>query len=98
MNAREAAETSMGEYRLRLEGYNQQQRLEWERSRWQVFLLMQMHPNIKQHNKPKTPSEWIRFEWEKEEQFAPNQPHKITDTDREKLAEIFGTTIRKRNG
>lgn len=36
----------------------------WERARWQMFLVMQMHPNLKAHNKPKTPTEWVRFPWE----------------------------------
>lgn len=30
-----------------------------------MFLVMQMHPNIKAHNKPKTPTEWVRFPWER---------------------------------
>jgi hypothetical protein len=30
-----------------------------------MFLAMQMHPNIKAHNKPKTPTEWVRFPWER---------------------------------
>lgn len=30
-----------------------------------MFLVMQMHPNIKAHNKPNTPTEWVRFPWER---------------------------------
>ena len=34
---------------------------------------MQMHPNIKAHNKPKTPTEWVRFPWERTAEGTPEQ-------------------------
>lgn len=33
-------------------------------------MVMQMHPNIKAHNKPNTPTEWVRFPWERNEEIA----------------------------
>ena len=54
------------EYNLRRKGKDEREKVLWERARWQMFLTMQMHPNIKPHKKPKTPQAWIRFPWEKE--------------------------------
>jgi hypothetical protein len=89
MTCREAAETSMTEYRLRVEGYQQRQRQEWEKARWQMFLAMQMHPYIKK--KPSTPQDWIPFEWEKKQRKEVDPSvYRMTEADKEKLAEIFG--------
>ena len=38
-----------------------------------MFLTMQMHPNIKAHNKPKTPDAWVRFPWEKGTEATPEK-------------------------
>ena len=35
-----------------------------------MYLAMQMHPNIKAHNKPKTPDAWVRFPWERNAETA----------------------------
>ena len=50
-----------------------------------MFLTMQMHPNIKAHNKPKTPTDWIRFPWEREAETAVER------------AEVTGEQIEKLN-
>ena len=44
-----------------------------------MFLTMQMHPNIKAHNKPKTPTDWIRFPWEREEQITAEKVEVTTE-------------------
>ena len=97
MTCRQAAETSMIEYRLRAEGYQQQQRLEWEKARWQMFIAMQMHPYLKQ--KPRTPKDWIPFAWEQEEQRKEIDPsvYRMTEAEKEKLAEIFGRMKSKKD-
>lgn len=94
MTCEQAGYTTMKEYRLRLEGYHNEQRNEWERARWQMFLVMQMHPHIKQGQKPNTPQQWIPFPWEKEEhkEIDPSAC-KLTDEQKEKLSKIFGKKI-----
>jgi hypothetical protein len=92
MTCEQAGRTSMTEYLLRFKGWQQEQRIEWERARWQMFLLMQMHPYIKQHNKAKTPKDWIPFEWEKtKKDRKPNAPIKckITKKEKQRLMDIF---------
>lgn len=91
MTCEQAGRTSMAEYKLRLEGWHKKERIEWERARWQIFLLMQMHPNIKQHNKAKTPKEWIPFAWEIEKKERnPKAPVRcrLTKREKQKLMEI----------
>jgi hypothetical protein len=88
---KEAALTSLEEFNLLAEGFTQGQQEEWERARWQMFLLMQMHPYIKQHNKAKTPKDWIPFEWEKSKKDRkPNAPIKckITKKEKQRLMDI----------
>lgn len=66
MTAQQAGWCSMDEYKLRAEGKAEEERHEWERARWQVYMMAQMHPYMKQ--KPKSPQEFVRFPWEIEEQ------------------------------
>lgn len=56
----------MDEYKMLAEGKAEEERSKWERTRWQVFMMMQMHPYMKK--KPNTPQEMIRFPWEEEKQ------------------------------
>lgn len=58
------------EFNLRRKGEDEREKIAWERARWQMYLVMQMHPNIKPHNKPKTPTEWVRFPWERPAEIA----------------------------
>jgi CYTH domain-containing protein len=51
---------------MRRDGKVQEERAEWERLRWAKFIDLQMNPHIKKQQKPRTPKDWIRFEWEKE--------------------------------
>jgi hypothetical protein len=49
-----------------------------------------MNPHIKKQHKPRTPKEWIRFEWEKEDKKKqPMKDWKMTERERERLKEIF---------
>ena len=66
MTESQAAWTSVREYKLRSKGYHDKERAQWERSRWMMFLALQMQPFIKKHSKPSTPQSWIRFPWETE--------------------------------
>ena len=72
MTELQAGWTSYSEYRMRFEGEEQRERQEWERTRWMAFLMMQMHPYIKQHQKPGTPMAWLPFPWEKSESDMPS--------------------------
>lgn len=91
MTEEQAGWTSYREFELRLKGWNERERREWERARWQMFLVMQMHPNIKQHHKPKSPQEWIPFDWERKPQERKAAPKrcKVTKKEMDKLKEIF---------
>lgn len=98
MTEEQAGWTSMAEYRMRCEGHLQEQREKWEIARWQMFLTMQMHPNIKPHQKAKTPQAWIAFPWEKKESkkvSAPPRRCKVTKRERDRLEDIFSATINK---
>lgn len=75
---------------MRRDGKVLEERAEWERLRWAKFVDLQMNPHIKKHQKPKTPREWIRFEWEKEDRKRqPPKDIRITEQERERLQEIF---------
>lgn len=95
MTCEQAAYTSMAEYVMKLKGYQQRQREEWELARWQIFLLMQMHPNIKPHEKAKTPQAWIPFPWERDndEQHLPD----ISEEERTELGVFFKKFLEKIN-
>jgi hypothetical protein len=61
MTERQAAMTSMREFMLKMNAYQERQQVEWERSRWTAFSIFS--PFVK--NGPKTPQAWVRFPWEK---------------------------------
>lgn len=90
MTEEEAGWTSYREFELRLKGYREAERSKWEVARWQMFLAMQMHPNIKKGQKPSNPQAWIPFPWEKQQnepQGATIEP--LTQIEITALAEIF---------
>lgn len=98
MTQREAALTGMLEYHQRHEGYVARERAEWERTRWQVFVMMQMHPYIKDHQKAKTPQTWIPFPWEKlEEREVKPEDIRITASQRSTLDKMLRDFIDKRS-
>jgi hypothetical protein len=88
----------MSEYLMRCEGYQQRRRDEWERARWQMFLAMQMHPYIKQHNKAKTPQEWIEFAWEKAEKKDKDVSQFLMTEEEKKSVMAQFEKMRKDNG
>ena len=99
MTCEQAGYTSMAEYAMRYEGYQQRRREEWELARWQMFLAMQMHPYIKQQNKAKTPQEWIEFAWEKAQK--PTRDARdilMTAEERQAVIEQFRKMREKDNG
>lgn len=99
MTEEQAGWTSYREFELRLKGYREAERSKWEVARWQMFLLMQMHPNIKKHQKPKSPQEWIPFEWERKKQERKAKAPKrcrVTKRERDKLNKIFSETINRK--
>lgn len=98
MTEEQAGWTSYREFELRLQGHRDAERRKWELARWQMFLTMQMHPHIKKHQKPKSPQEWIPFEWERKHRerkaVAPKRC-RVTKKENDRLEEIFNATIRK---
>lgn len=96
MTQEQAGWTSYTEYRQRIEGKEQEERMQWERARWQMFLLMQMHPNIKKHQKPATPQSWIRFPWEKQ-MITPDEVRPVTERMQKKLTELLNDFIDRNN-
>ena len=66
MTESQAGWTSIREYKLRIKGYDDKEKVLWERSRWMMFLALQMQAFVKKQSKPSTPQAWIRFPWEVE--------------------------------
>lgn len=93
MNCEQAGWVSFHEYELRRKGYEEKEREDWTKRRWELFILMQMHPNIKTHNKPTTPELWIPFAWEKAVEPQRADAH-ISAEDVDKLTAIFAQRIK----
>jgi hypothetical protein len=70
-----------------MEGKQEEERLSWEKARWQCFIMMRMHPYMKQ--KPNTPQEWIRFPWEQEHPDLEQVDCKVSEDEQERLKDIF---------
>lgn len=82
----QAARTSYGEFLLLAEGRKQQDREEWERRRWEIYMHWKISPNLKR--RPDKPQDVIRFPWEKESHKMINvEP--LTAEELSKLSEIF---------
>ena len=93
LSARQAAWVSVGEYMQRREACEKLQQLEWERCRWMAWSIITPFSGKKG---PKTPSQWIKFPWEKPEQIT---AIKIDDNQVTALDEIFKDFLaRKSNG
>lgn len=91
MTAREAAMTSMEEFRLRVEAKDRQEQKEWERLRWQEWHQTMLNPYIKQANRPKSPKALMRFPWEDEDEVKvkPEDCH-ISKEEEAALNRLFG--------
>ena len=87
MTREAAAWCSFEEYKMRVEGMQQAERQEWERARWQVFMMMRMHPYMKQ--KPSTPQDFVRFPWEYEQKNVIPQDIHTSEDEVSRLKEIF---------
>lgn len=86
----EAGWVSVEEYMMLRDGLEKEQRERWEIARWQMFMVMQMHPMIKAQNKPKRVEDWVRFPWEAEDKVK-DVPERIGVTEEEvnELERIF---------
>lgn len=62
MTEREAALTSMNEYRLRIQGFEKKEQRRYELARWLAWRLMA--PHFKAGRAPSTAQKYIRFAWE----------------------------------
>lgn len=88
MSCEQAGWVSFHEFAVRSKAYEEKEREDWSKRRWELFILMQMHPHIKSYNKPTTPEKWIAFPWEK--QNTPQDgTHIVTDAEINKLTQIF---------
>lgn len=85
MSESEAGWVTLREFLARYKAAERKAQEEWERARWQMFLTMQMHPNIKPHKKAKSPTDWIRFPWEKEEEELTVEKAEVTTEQIDKL-------------
>lgn len=97
MTERQAAETSMHEYQLRLKGKEREIQREWELTRWQTWQMMR--PNFKKGSEPKTPQAFVRFPWEQPEADEAREKmerSRVTEAQAAVLNRIFDE-IHKRN-
>ena len=95
MTTEQAGFTTMREFNLKVKAKQEAEQAKWELARWQMFLLMQMHPNIKQNSKPKSPQDWIPFQWERkqEKRVAAPKRCRISKKEMNRLKTIFSETI-----
>lgn len=91
---KEAALTTMHEYRLLVEGWEKKQRTAWETARWQTWYGVMTNPYVKGHNKPRTPKALMRFPWEEEDPEITVTPDdiRVTQAEADCLNRIFGIT------
>ncbi len=73
MTRAQAARTSMAEYRMRVEGHEQEMHERYELARWTVWHKYNLSPWLKVGARPKKPSDVFRFAWE-----TPDKKKKIT--------------------
>lgn len=83
MSQRQAAWVSVGEFYQRRNAFDQLQQMEWERSRWMAWSITS--PFLGK-NRPKTPQQWVRFPWERQE---PRKMVKIEPSQMLSLDDLF---------
>lgn len=96
---REAALTGYHEYVRLREGKERELQERYEIARWVCFNMMQLSPNIKAFNKPKTVQAYARFPWERptvEEAEEMKKKCKVSEEEAEILNKMFDE-IHKRN-
>ena len=92
MTEEQAARTSWREYDLRRRGLEKAQQEEWERLRWIAWQNVLLSPNIKSHNKPKSPRAFLRFPWEEpesEELKRKAEEYRVSPEEAAELNRIF---------
>jgi hypothetical protein len=70
-----------------VKAYDEKEKADWVKRRWELYIMMQMHPYIKAYNKPHSPEQWIHFPWEEGPKIEGQ--HIITQADMNKLNAIF---------
>ena len=94
MTREQAGWTSYEEYVMRKKGKVDEEREKWEIARWQLFIQMQMHPYIKQHQKARTPQSWIPFGWDKEnDRPIPEDAGKVTQEEKDTFKRLYEAYI-----
>lgn len=72
----------MQEFLYRLDGKNEALKDAWTLGRWMRWTAMLLSPDIKAHNKPRSPRAWIPFAWEPDESVKPADCHIDAGTER----------------
>lgn len=95
MSQEQAGNTGYSEYRQRYDGKKEEYQEKWEIARWEIFMLMSMHPYIKASKKPKTPQSFYRFPWEKDIPEMPKEGWEVSDENARMLNELVARYIAK---
>ena len=92
MTCEQAGWVTFKEYALRCKGYEQKERRDWEKRRWELFIQMQLMPFVKQTSKPRTPDRWLTFPWEKD--VTADVPTEVTEQEVDRLNAIFAKRLK----
>ena len=84
---KEAALTSLEEFNLLAEGFEQDQRETWERERWKVYMDWAISPHLKR--RPRTPQDVVRFPWEENKAAEVRNYEPLTEAEINKISRIF---------
>ena len=96
MSQAQAARTSLAELRHLIEGHNRQVQEWWEIARWMRWHAVQLSPDIKSYNKPRSPKLMMRFPWEEPElDIKPEECH-VTEDEARGLEAIMNDFIKRR--
>lgn len=96
MTEEQAGWVTVREFLARQKAHERRSQEEWERARWQMFLVMQMHPNIKKSQKPGSPAAWIRFPWENPVEGITIEDCHVTEEQQEQLDELLQNFINRK--
>lgn len=89
MTAEQAGWVTLREFNAKVQAWERRSQEEWERARWQMFLVMQMHPHIKKGQKPHSAQAWIRFPWEQPEVEVTKDDCKVETHEVEQLGKLL---------
>ena len=96
MTQKQAACTSMGEYRQRLEGKEQERREAWELARWEIFHKYLISPFLK--HKPRKVTDVATFPWEQTKtKKVTRKQARVTQAEKDALAAIMNDFLSTRN-